>query len=207
MRAATPSWMSSIGPNPSRRRRLDSADHRGNRPPAPPGRPADTAGRWLISSKNETAAWLPQTRTLVRTAALPDGAGRTRPADPPARTTATADPAQVRMAARAGPAALDPTRRAPRSAPPASSVTALHPDGTAAAHGCARGRHPAACTQPRWPGPAPRGRDDYPGSGPDRGRTTAISVAAKSSPRHRTGCPVRSASAYVKQSPKFSPAG
>jgi hypothetical protein len=39
------------------------------------------------------------------------------------------------------------------------------------------------------------------------GRTTATSVAAKSSPTHSTGCPVRSASAYVKQSPKFSPAG
>jgi uncharacterized Zn finger protein (UPF0148 family) len=38
------------------------------------------------------------------------------------------------------------------------------------------------------------------------GRTTAIPVAAKSSPTHSTGCPVRSASAYVKQSPKFSPA-
>ena len=33
------------------------------------------------------------------------------------------------------------------------------------------------------------------------GRTTAIPVAAKSSPTHSTGCPVRSASAYVKQSP------
>jgi Aminoglycoside-2''-adenylyltransferase len=42
---------------------------------------------------------------------------------------------------------------------------------------------------------------------PGWGRITAISVAAKSSPTHSTGCPVRSASAYVKQSPKFSPAG
>ena len=39
------------------------------------------------------------------------------------------------------------------------------------------------------------------------GRTTVMSVAAKSSPVHSTGCPVRSASAYVKQSPKLSPAG
>jgi len=42
---------------------------------------------------------------------------------------------------------------------------------------------------------------------PGWGRITAILVAAKSSPMHSTGCPVRSASAYVKQSPKFSPAG
>jgi len=42
---------------------------------------------------------------------------------------------------------------------------------------------------------------------PGWGRITAIPVAAKSSPTHSTGCPVRSASAYVKQSPKFSPAG
>jgi hypothetical protein len=34
-----------------------------------------------------------------------------------------------------------------------------------------------------------------------------MSVAAKSSPVHSTACPVRSASAYVKQSPKLSPAG
>ena len=41
-------------------------------------------------------------------------------------------------------------------------VTALHPDGTAAAHGCATGRHPP----PRIiPGPSP-GPDPPPGSGP-----------------------------------------
>lgn len=50
-------------------------------------------------------------------------------------------------------------------------------------------------------------RHGYRGLGPGRGRTTGIPVAAKSSSTHRTGCPVRSASAYVKQSPKFSPAG
>ena len=48
-------------------------------------------------------------------------------------------------------------------------VTALHPDGTAAAHGCAPGRHPPPGTstpstpRPR-PGPAPGGA---PGPGPD----------------------------------------
>ena len=42
-------------------------------------------------------------------------------------------------------------------------VTALHPDGTAAAHGCARGRHPP----PRIPGLAgdPPGPDPPPGAG------------------------------------------
>ena len=60
-------------------------------------------------------------------------------------------------------------------------------------------------TFPRTGPPADRHR--YAGPGSRRGRTTATSVAAKSSPMHSTGCPVRSASAYVKQSPKFSPAG
>jgi hypothetical protein len=40
-------------------------------------------------------------------------------------------------------------------------VTALYPDGTAAAHGCARGRHPP----PPSPGPAGTGGDP-PGPGP-----------------------------------------
>ena len=57
-----------------------------------------------------------------------------------------------------------------------------------------------------WTDPA-ADRRGYAGPGSRRGRTTATSVAAKSSPMHSTGCPVRSASAYVKQSPKFSPAG
>jgi hypothetical protein len=48
-------------------------------------------------------------------------------------------------------------------------VTALHPDGTAAAHGCARGRHPP----PPAPGPARPGGDpagpDPPGNSPPAG--------------------------------------
>jgi hypothetical protein len=43
-------------------------------------------------------------------------------------------------------------------------VTALYPDGTAAAHGCARGRHPP----PQPPGPAGTGGDP-PGPGPPPG--------------------------------------
>ena len=47
-------------------------------------------------------------------------------------------------------------------------VTALHPDGTAAAHGCARGRHPPPPAPP--PGPAtggsPPGPDPPPGTTP-----------------------------------------
>ena len=39
-------------------------------------------------------------------------------------------------------------------------VTALHPDGTAAAHGCARGRHPPP------PAPGPAGPDPPPGTTP-----------------------------------------
>jgi len=35
-------------------------------------------------------------------------------------------------------------------------VTALHPDGTAAAHGCARGRHPPPTPSPPGPDPPPR---------------------------------------------------
>ncbi len=41
-------------------------------------------------------------------------------------------------------------------------VTALHPDGTAAAHGCARGRHP-----PPTPGPSPTRPADPNGNPPD----------------------------------------
>ncbi len=46
-------------------------------------------------------------------------------------------------------------------------LTALHPDGTAAAHGCASGRHPAPGTGnlTAGPGPAP-GPDPPPGTGP-----------------------------------------
>ena len=56
---------------------------------------------------------------------------------------------------------------------------------------------------------SPQSSDNYTGwlLGPAPGRTTVMSVAAKSSPVHSTGYPVRSASAYVKQSPKLSPAG
>jgi hypothetical protein len=36
-------------------------------------------------------------------------------------------------------------------------VTALHPDGTAAAHGCARGRHPPPAAGPPGPDPPPEG--------------------------------------------------
>ena len=52
-------------------------------------------------------------------------------------------------------------------------VTALHPDGTAAAHGCARGRHPPppapgpvgpATTSSDSPGPDPPDPDPPPGS-------------------------------------------
>ena len=54
-------------------------------------------------------------------------------------------------------------------------VTALHPDGTAAAHGCAPGRHPppgtSIPTAPHGPvpGPAPGGTPARPGPGPDPG--------------------------------------
>jgi hypothetical protein len=43
-------------------------------------------------------------------------------------------------------------------------VTAVHPDGTAAAHGCAAGRHPP-------PGPASGGRSSGPGPDPPPGTT------------------------------------
>jgi hypothetical protein len=45
-------------------------------------------------------------------------------------------------------------------------VTAVYPDGTAAAHGCARGRHPPpAVTDGDWPGPDPPGGAASPATG------------------------------------------
>src|SRR5271165_1334636 len=77
-------------------------------------------------------------------------------------------------------------------------------------HNCDRHRHVSDATDAmavRW-SYRYTGRDVvqdcHAGSAADRGRTTVMSVAAKSSPVHSTGCPVRSASAYVKQPPKFS---
>ena len=64
----------------------------------------------------------------------------------------------------------------------------------------AGGAHPRRRTPPHRPHP-PAARL----IGHACGRTTAMSVAAKSSPVHSTGCPVRSASAYVKQVAQIEP--
>jgi hypothetical protein len=73
-------------------------------------------------------------------------------------------------------------------------------------------RRPASRTEPRTaagraPAP-PRGVSGRSAQHPARGAfPEAAPVAAKSSPAQSTGCPVRSASAYVTQSPKLSAAG
>jgi hypothetical protein len=68
----------------------------------------------------------------------------------------TVDAADARDLAAA--AARDPRTR--------WCVTALHPDGTAAAHGCAPGRHPPPPGPGAAPGPGPGGTPG-PGPGPD----------------------------------------
>ena len=70
----------------------------------------------------------------------------------------TVDAADARDLAAA--AARDPRTR--------WCVTALHPDGTAAAHGCAPGRHPPTGTSTPT---APHGPAPGPGAGPARART------------------------------------
>ena len=66
-------------------------------------------------------------------------------------------------------------------------VTALHPDGTAAAHGCAPGQHPAP-PGPEPPGPAPSASGP-PGSGPPGHRTAR--PARHRQPRHHLRHPRR----------------
>ena len=101
-------------------------------------RPGADAGPSLAALVNITVPW-PALTGQSATPAEVGGYG-------------TIDAADARDLAAA--AARDPRTR--------WCVTALHPDGTAAAHGCAPGRHPPPGTGPRPPAPA-RTRRPEPG--------------------------------------------
>jgi Domain of unknown function (DUF222) len=76
-------------------------------------------------------------------------------------------------------------------------VTVLHPDGTAAAHGCAPGRHPAP------PGPEPPGPEP-PGPSPDtRARDYLRSLRVRLTPIARGSCDHRHAETGYQPSRKL----
>ena len=102
------------------------------------GPPGADAGPSLAALVTITVAW----STLTGQSATPAEVGG----------YGTVDAADARDLAAA--AARDPRTR--------WCVTALHPDGTAAAHGCAPGRHP-----PPGPGTAPDPAQRPPAAGPD----------------------------------------
>ncbi len=98
------------------------------------GPPGADAGPSLAALVTITVAW----STLTGQSATPAEVGG----------YGTVDAADARDLAAA--AARDPRTR--------WCVTALHPDGTAAAHGCAPGRHPPPGTAAARPGPGPAAR-------------------------------------------------
>ena len=112
------------------------------------GPPGADAGPSLAALVTITVAW----PTLTGQSATPAEVGG----------YGTVDAADARDLAAA--AARDPRTR--------WCITALHPDGTAAAHGCAPGRHPppgtSTPTAPHHPDPDPApGGPPGPGPGPD----------------------------------------
>ena len=106
----------------------------------PAGQPGADTGPSLAALVNITVQW----STLTGQSATPAEVGG----------YGTVDAADARDLAAA--AARDPRTR--------WCVTALHPDGTAAAHGCVPGRHPPP---PGPRAPAPPGGTPGPGPGPD----------------------------------------
>ena len=120
------------------------------------GQPGADAGPSLAALVIITVAW----STLTGQSATPAEVGG----------YGTVDAADARDLAAA--AARDPRTR--------WCVTALHPDGTAAAHGCAPGRHPPPGTA-RTPRPRPRrtpGPDPGPTRRPEPGRRTGSAGCA-----------------------------
>jgi Domain of unknown function (DUF222) len=67
-------------------------------------------------------------------------------------------------------------------------VTVLHPDGTAAAHGCAAGRHPPPCAPGSGPDPPPGTSPSPPGTGPPDPRDWVDRLRGQLAPIARGSC-------------------